>query len=527
MEKDVGIKRKGGANKTLVIVLISLVAVALILGGVLLALKMKADKEEDERQSIINSAVFHNGITVGGIDVSSMSMEQAKEALKAAEDKLTEDVGFTVRGADKEYTIDKSFFSISYNTEEVLNEAMQLAREGTLEELQTEVLDIETNGRSFDIEYTLEVPDFTEFAANIAAETDKEPTEATFTVKQLEINEATEAYNAVNIGVAEDDTETDIRDLRFDFVEAEPGIKMNQQGLVEELTSRTEARDFGGVTFECETVEPIYTVADIKETLVLRTSAYTSYAKGNYGRAERVHNMTKACGLIYGTVLEPGDVFSCNATLGDRYEKYGWQLAPAVIDGGANTEDQPGGGVCQISTTMYNAVLMGDYKIVYRQAHSSRLGYVDGGLDATINTGTIDFKWSNNTEAPIYVFTWIDTVEKRVWCEIYGLPFDADAGFDEIELYSERLPDIEPTEDEFIVYNGLTAPYWMQKNASKPGYVYDTYKIYKLNGKEVNRELIANTIYKMHPARYYVWPGYVLGTPLQAEYQLQLPEKTN
>ena len=88
---------------------------------------------------------------------------------------------------------------------------------------------------------------------------------------------------------------------------------------------------------------------------------------------------------------------SCNDLLGPRYEKYGWQMAPAVIEGGAATEDQPGGGVCQVSTTMYNAVLMGDYQIVYRQAHSSRLSYVKGGLDATINTGTIDFKWSNNT----------------------------------------------------------------------------------------------------------------------------------
>ena len=110
------------------------------------------------------------------------------------------------------------------------------------------------------------------------------------------------------------------------------------------------------------------------------------------------------------------------------------------------------------------------------------------GLDATINTGTIDFKWSNNTEAPVYVFTWIDKEQKRIWCEIYGLPFAAEAGFDEIELISERLPDIEPTADEYITYSGLTAPYWMLKNAAKTGYVYDTFKSYKLNGTEVRRE---------------------------------------
>ena len=364
-------------------------------------------------------------------------------------------------------------------------------------------------------------------AAGIAAEVNTAPVDATFGVKQLEMNKATDALDAVNIGKADDDTVTDLRDLRFDFVEGIPGHGVNEQKLIDELTARTEAREFGTVEFENEPIEPEVTIATIKETLVMRSSAYTSYAKGHYGRAERVHNMTKACGMIYGTVLQPGDVLSCNTLLGDRYEKYGWQPAPAVIEGGANTEDQPGGGVCQVSTTMYEAVLMGDYNIVYRQAHSSRLSYVPGGLDASINTGTIDFKWSNNTEAPVYVFTWIDKEQKRIWCEIYGLPFAADAGFDEIELISERLPDIEPTADEYITYSGLTAPYWMLKNAAKSGYAYDTFKSYKLNGVEVKREPIANTVYRMHPRRYYVWPGYVAGTPLQAEYQLPLPQKNN
>ena len=454
MENNAGIEPQNNSRKTLTIVLVSLLAAALVLGGVLIALKIKADREEEQRQSIINSGTFHAGITVGDVDVSGMGMAAAKDALKAAEEKLTEDVGFTVTDGEHTYTIDKSFFNITYNTEEKLNEA-------------------------------------------------------------------------VNIGKADDDTVTDLRDLRFDFVEGIPGHGVNEQKLIDELTARTEAREFGTVEFECEEIAPEVTIATIKETLVLRSSAYTSYAKGHYGRAERVHNMTKACGMIYGTVLQPGDVLSCNTLLGDRYEKYGWQLAPAVIEGGANTEDQPGGGVCQVSTTMYEAVLMGDYNIVYRQAHSSRLSYVAGGLDATINTGTIDFKWSNNTEAPVYVFTWIDKEQKRIWCEIYGLPFAADAGFDEIELISERLPNIEPTADEYITYSGLTAPYWMLKNEAKSGYAYDTFKSYKLNGTEVRREKIANTVYRMHPRRYYVWPGYVAGTPLQAEYQLPLPQKNN
>ncbi len=522
MENTTGVKSSSSLKKSLVIIAVSLAAAAVILGTVLIGLKIKADHDEERRQSIINSNVFHPGVTVAGVDVSGMTMAEAAEALKPAEAALVESIGFTVTDGVHSYTIDKSFFNITYNTEEKLSEAMSLAREGELDALDAELADIAANGRSFDIDYTIVEPDFAAFVAGIAGELDLAATDATFTVKQLEMNSTTDALNVVNLGLNETDGITDLRDKRFDFVEGVPGQGINQEALVKELADRTAARDYGQVDFSLEPLYPAVTVATLKESLVLRSSAFTSYAKGNYGRATRVHNMTKACGLIYGTVLQPGDVLSCNTLLGDRYEKYGWQLAPAVIEGGANTEDQPGGGVCQVSTTMYNAVLRGDYQIVYRQAHSSRLSYVDGGLDATINTRTIDFKWSNNTEAPIYVFTWIDTNEKKIWCEIYGLPFSGD--FNEVELYSERKTDIPPTAAEFIELASLYSPYWMVKNAAKSGYVYDTYKIYKMNGTEVRREFIATTTYKLHPNRYYVWPGYVPGTALMAEYKLTPPE---
>ena len=148
MENNAGIEPQNNSRKTLTIVLISLLAAALVLGGVLIALKIKADREEEQRQSIINSGTFHAGITVGGVDVSGMGMDAAKDALKAAEEKLTEDVGFTVTDGEHTYTIDKSFFNITYNTEEKLNEAMALGREGTLEELQAELGDIAANGRT-------------------------------------------------------------------------------------------------------------------------------------------------------------------------------------------------------------------------------------------------------------------------------------------------------------------------------------------------------------------------------------------
>ena len=504
-------------------VLIILLAVALVAGGVLLALKIKADKDEELRQSIINSGVLHPGITIAGVDVSNMSPDQAAEALKGAEEALVKDVALCITDGEHTYDFDITHFDITFDTKEVVAEAMTLGRSGDLETLQAEVADIALNGRSFELSYEAKPVDVEAFVANIAAELDTPATDATFSVKQLEMNEKTNALNVVNIGLTEEEVAAgaDIRDKRFDFVEGVNGCFLDQEALVSAVNAAVENREYGDVYFELQPLYPSVTVATIKQSLVLRSIASTSFSRGNYDRPTRVHNMTKACGLVYATVMQPGDVFSCNDTLGPRYEKHGWQLAPAVIEGGANTEDQPGGGVCQVSTTMYNAVLMGDYEIVYRQAHSSRLSYVAGGLDATINTGTIDFKWSNNTEAPIYVFTWIDTEKQDVWCEIYGLPFSGD--FDSIKLISEELPSIAPTADEFIPLASLTSPYWMLKNEAKKGYVYDTFKVYMMGEEEVRKEKITTTTYKMHPNRYYVWPGY-MGGALLPEYRLALPE---
>lgn len=521
MERTAGVQAGAPKKNNLAKIVLFLLAAVLVCGGVIYALHTFAAQKEERRQEILHADTFRKGVTVGGVDVSGMTLEAAREALKAAEAALVADVGFTVTDGEHVFEVPKECFNIAYNTEEKLLEAMQLAREGSLNELEAELADIEAVGRSYEIDYTIS-GDYATFVAELAEQFYIAPVDATFNVKPLEINKQTNAQDIVNIGLnPEVDGIEDIRDKRFDFTEGTPGRALDADSLLAELGARTEARAYGEVSFSSKATEPAVTVATLKETLVLRAVASTSFARGNYDRDTRVHNIKKACGLIYGTVLQPGDVLSCNTILGDRYEKYGWQLAPAVIEGGAATEDQPGGGVCQVSTTMYNAVLLGDYEIVYRQAHSMRLSYVAGGLDATINTRTIDFKWKNNTDAPIYVFTWVDGKNKDVWCEIYGLPYPET--FDEIQLVSERLPDIEPTADEFLTASWLYAPYWAVKNDAKPGYVYDVYKVYKLNGAQVQKVYIGKTTYRMHPKRYFVWPGYAPGTPLEAAYRTSVP----
>lgn len=524
-------KKKSGTPGATVLIVLLVIAVGL--GSILLYMGYQERVDEENRQSIIHSKTMHAGISINNLELGGLTYDEALSKLRAIEAEIAAGISFTFSVEGKSFTADSSYFNISYNTEAILEEAMLLGREGTLFELQAQIEDIRVNGRTYAIAYTVE-PDMVKFEAlldSIAEQVNIAPTDASVIVKEIGYSEDTNGKAAVDLsykqlvakmGLAEGQT-VDQQDLRFDFVEEQAGYGIDVEAALAAVTSHTEDRDFGEIKLSLNTIASEITIDYLKENVVcLRSSSYTSYNSSSMRRDSRVHNMKKASGLIYGTVLQPGETFSTNGTLGDRTERGGWALAPAVIDGGAATEDQYGGGVCQISTTLYNAVLKADLEITYRRNHSSMSAYVDGGLDATIadsTTGNIDFTWTNNTDSPIYVFMWLDTDARTVNCEIYGVPFPDT--FDEIQISSALLETIEPTADEFVKNNSLSYPYWAVKNAAKKGYKYETYKTYLKDGVVVKTITVDTSTYRMHPNRYYVWPGYA-GEPLYLEYKLDL-----
>ena len=117
--------------------------------------------------------------------------------------------------------------------------------------------------------------------------------------------------------------------------------------------------------------------------------------------SNRNANLRQACKAINGTLVRPGEVFSYNATLGERTEKKGYK--PAGAYSGGKTVQTVGGGICQVSSTLYYACLKADLEIVERTAHGYTVSYLPYGMDATVSWGTLDFKFKNNTEYPIRI----------------------------------------------------------------------------------------------------------------------------
>jgi len=154
------------------------------------------------------------------------------------------------------------------------------------------------------------------------------------------------------------------------------------------------------------------------EAITDRLTSFTT-GLGNSSR-NRVHNVTLACQAIDGTVLLPGDVFSYNDTVGPRVASAGFKEAPVIVRG--KLEKGTGGGICQVSSTLYNAALLADLEIVRRRHHAFPVHYVPAGRDATVVDGVIDFRFKNRLTHPVAIDAKVSG--GRVTVHIYGHPED-------------------------------------------------------------------------------------------------------
>lgn len=462
-------------------------AVAVIMCLVLVFTNVSEVSREAEREEIIKSMTYHDGITVAGVDVSGMTFDQALAALRPVEDSMSSEIHFKLKYDGGTFELDRNNLNVLFNTEEILEDAMSIGRKGGYLSIKNDIKNF-SEGVDYNITYSLDPTPLFEALDPIIEQITVEPKNA-----QAIVDESVRvSYSSI------------VHGFPFKVVDEVEGVAVDKDALYATLSEKAQSREYGEVEIPVYSVTPSVTADNIRDNLVLRAWFSTSFASGN--SSNRVYNIQRASNNINGTVLQPGEEFSCNTIIGPRTLSGGWKLAPAVIGGGAATEDQAGGGVCQVSTTLYNAVVKSDLEIVSRRNHSKQSSYVDGGLDATINTGSIDFIWKNNTNYPVYVFSWLDRPAQKIYCAIFAEKFSGE--FDEIEFISEFDHSIEPTDTVYDVNSKLKDGQWMLRNNAITGRVYKAYAKYYKHGKLVETKLINTSTYNMHPKRYYVAPGF-------------------
>lgn len=204
----------------------------------------------------------------------------------------------------------------------------------------------------------------------------------------------------------------------FEYVAGRAGAVADGRALRRDIAAALAARSFGGefsaVRVHIRRTMPSATDGEVRER-TSRLSAYTTYFDGE--NAPRVHNIRLAGQMISGYVLPAGGEFSFNGRVGERTAERGFMRAKVILNG--EYTYGTGGGVCQMSTTLYNAALLAGFCVTEYHPHSLAVGYVSPSRDAMVSGKTCDLKFVNTTKCPAYIR--VLTGKNYVRCEIYGL----------------------------------------------------------------------------------------------------------
>lgn len=273
---------------------------------------------------------------------------------------------------------------------------------------------------------------------------------------------------------------------KFEFSDGTKGLVIDQDKLAQAMVDAIDNKEYNAVlTAETKEVAADTSVQDKYKTL----STYTTTATSNSNRNE---NLRLAVEALNGTIVKPGQEFSFNNTTGPRTEAKGYKPATAYLNG--EVVQEPGGGVCQVSSTLYNAVVFAGLKSTERHAHSYEPSYVTPGEDAAVSYGGPDFKFVNNSEYPVAIKASFSLSDKKLTVSIYGVPILKDGV--KIRMSSEKTGEIDPPSPVYTEDQTLQPHQEVQTKAATPGSRWSTDLVTYENDKEVSREFFHNSTYR-------------------------------
>lgn len=488
-------------------------------------------------------------VSVAGIDVSNMIVEQAREKIEAAVDQRASDVILTLSCDGLKETLDSA--GIRVDVEQSVQDARRVGHENFFTggfQLLSHMLGASTQVPLAIPEDDPAVTGLMDRMREAVASRDEnhayalkgdrlEMTKgapiATVDWDEAELS-AREAWQEAFVQLLSEGGERVERELPLTAVTQGEGEEPDFEAIHRELYA--EAKDASldletmditdhvvGVDFDVKELEKAYRQAKSGETfsipVTLTQPNVTKEDLGGHlfqdllgeatsqvtGAASRLYNVTLSANSCNGKIVLPGEVFSYNDTTGPRSVANGYRLGSVYV--GGKSEQQPGGGVCQTSSTLYYAVLHTELEIVERRCHQFAVGYVPDGMDATVYDNGIDFKFRNNTDYPIKIQTWTyDNSNGRfITVQIYGTNLSGRYAVPTRSVFDWVSPTTvyEPKESvprgtteldrEQYAYSGRKAHTWRT--------------IYEKDGTEVERQDMGGSTYKMRPHTYYYNPA--------------------
>ena len=276
---------------------------------------------------------------------------------------------------------------------------------------------------------------------------------------------------------------------KFLFTGAEKGQALDQEKLVSDILAALKRKDFDAeLTASMNVVEPEFSEETAKE----KYKTISSFTTKTTSNSKRNTNVKLSAEAINGTILQPGEEFSFNDTVGQRTEAKGYKGAAAYNNG--EVVEEIGGGVCQTSSTLYNAVLKAGLKTTKRQSHTYEPSYVTPGTDATVSWNGPDYRFVNNSSAAIGIRARYS--DQTVTVSIYGVPV-LEEGVT-YALKSKKLKDIDPPAPTYEEDPTLELGVEKVKSAGSKGSYWETRLEIKKGDEVISQEVDHVVTYRGH-----------------------------
>ena len=443
-----------------------------LLGYIMISLYQE-DKPFRQKAAIVGQASFAQRVLVDGVHIGGMSRAQAEAALKNQSSQAGNSLWLTVRVDDQTWVITPNELTLERNIGSVLDTAYAVGRQGTRDTIASSVTPFEY--RYAHLYHTVTSP------INLYTTVTYEPDQLRQVGRSI--------GNAVNREAEDAQVATfDFSTRSFTFTEERQGAKLDSEALYKQIADALDQKDYTGfVQAYSQPIMPKVTKVELMNSFAL-VSSYTTTTTSD---ANRNNNINLAANAVSGTVVMPGETFSFNQATGQRTLEKGYLPAAAIA--GGTTVDEVGGGVCQVSSTLFNAAAMADLTILSRSPHTWPSNYVDKGRDATVNWPNLDFTFRNDKSTPVFIVAFYS--QRQCTVEIYGASLGAGLN---IQLSTKLISTTEPPTEPLYENNPLLPPGTVQeKKKARTGYVVETYKVYLQNGVEVRRELLCASNYQM------------------------------
>ena len=475
----------------------------------------------------INNEKIISKVSIMGIDVSNMTQEEAKKAIEeVVNEKLEEEL--TLQNDDYETSINAKQINATFDIDTAINEAYNIGRDGNILTNNYGILFASIFGKNIECNLKYDEESLNKKIEDISSKLPNAVVQSSYYIEDEDlvivkgqkglqiksdelkseiinqINNVNKKYDIISIPTEGVEPEAiNLEEIRNEIYK-EPQdayVSKNEETGKTEVHTEVNGVDFAITIEEAEEIlaenkdeyviplnitVPENTLEDLgEEAFPDELGTYTTrYDPSNKNRS---NNIAISAEKIDGTIIMPGETFSYNKIVGERTIAAGYKEAGAYA-GGRVVQDV-GGGICQTSSTLYNAALYANLEIVDRSNHQFLTSYVSAGRDATVAWGSIDFQFKNNRTYPIK----IEATAKNGVCtmSIYGIKEETEY---EVVIQSVVLSYI-PYTTKYENDDTLAEGEEVVEQSGYTGCTSEAYKILKLNGEVVSKTLLSKDTY--------------------------------